>query len=811
MASVLTKIADGVIKLSEKFTGLSQGSVGNESCDKSIAENMPALLRRAAAEGAVLLKNNEVLPLKKDSVVSVFGRVQLEWFYTGYGSGGDVNNPYAVNLAQGIEQCESLKINKELLDRYTAWDKENPMDHGFWGHWPRYSPDMPITDDIAEAAAENSDCALVCIGRSSGEDRENALVKGSFYLTDDERNMLEKVTAHFEKTVVLLNIGSIMDLRFLNDFGGKIGAALLLWQGGMESGNAAADLLCGIVNPCGRLSDTVARNYEDYPSSCFGAKDFNNYEEDIYVGYRWFETFKKETVLYPFGYGLSYTDFSCDFISAVKDKSGFTFTAEVKNIGERSGKEVVQLYIEKPCGELGNPSRVLCAFAKTKELAAGETEMLTLSVPARLLSSYDDSGKTGFKSSYVIEKGRYGFYLGKNVRDARSVYTYVQEETAVVEQLSEVSAPKNPFDIFIAKEKNGRRIPAKAPVSTSTTRLKDIILSNLPSSVEYSGNKGYKLSQVKSGEISMDDFVAQLDLEELEAITRGDYTMNSPLGAAGNAGTYAGVLPSLREKGIPAVTTTDGPSGIRIKNSCSLIPIGTLLACTFDEALVSEVYEAVGHEMTVKKSDVLLAPGMNIHRNPLCGRNFEYYSEDPFLTGKIAAAAVRGIQKNGVSACPKHFACNNQEFRRNKNDSRLSERALREIYLKGFEICVKEAKPDNIMTSYNKVNGVYSHYNYELCTTILRSEWGFDGCVITDWWMKPQKSPEFPNLCDNAYRVRAGVNVLMPGGKRVGKQKCDGTLLKTYGKADGITLGEMQSCAKYVLRFAMNSSAMNRR
>lgn len=808
----MTKIANGVIALSEKFTGLSQGSVGNGGVDKSIAEDMPALLRRAAAEGSVLLKNNGVLPLEKGSVVSVFGRVQLEWFYTGYGSGGDVNNPYAVNLAQGIEKCDSLEINAELLEIYKKWDKENPMDHGFWGHWPRFSPDMPLTDDIAKAAAEKSDCAVVCIGRSSGEDRENALEKGSFYLTDNERNMLASVTRCFEKTVVVLNIGSIMDLSFVDDFNGKISAVLLVWQGGMESGNAAADLLCGAVNPCGRLSDTVARSYEDYPSSSsFGGRNFNHYEEDIYVGYRWFETFKKETVLYPFGFGLSYTDFSVRFVSAERGKDGFSFTASVKNIGTMSGKEVLQLYVEKPCGGLGNPSRVLAAFAKTKELAPDEEESLTLFVPAKTLSSYDDSGRTGHKSSYVIERGAYAFYLGKNVRDAELVYTYKQEQTAVVEQLSEAAAPKEPFDIFIARDKNGKRIPAKIPVSTATTRLKDIILTNLPKGVEYCGDKGYKLSQVKSGEISMNDFVAQLDLDELEAITRGDYTMNSPLGAAGNAGTYGGVLPSLREKGIPAVTTTDGPSGIRIKNSCSLVPIGTLLACTYDEELVSQVYEAVGREMLVKKSDVLLAPGMNIHRNPLCGRNFEYFSEDPFLTGKIAAAAVRGLQKNGVSACPKHFACNNQEFRRNKNDSRLSERALREIYLKGFEICVKEGKPGNIMTSYNKINGVYGHYQYELCKTILRGEWGFDGCIITDWWMQSQKSPEFPNLCDNAYRVRAGVDVLMPGGKRVGRQKCDGTLLKTYGTADGITLGELQSCAKDVLRFAMHSNAMNRR
>ncbi len=812
MSSITTKIVNTAMKVASKIGGLAQDETERKSEPKVITAGMPEILRKTAAEGAVLLKNNSILPLENGTTVSLFGRVQLEWFYTGYGSGGDVNKPYAVPLVDGLKNCKGISLNTNLLNIYEKWNEENPIDHGFWGHWPRCYPDMLLDEGIVKNAADASDCAVVCIGRSSGEDRENALEKGSFYLNDNERNMLTLVTKHFEKTVVLLNIGSIMDLSFVDEFDGRIGAVLLVWQGGMESGNAVADLLSGAVTPSGKLTDTVARCYEDYPSAnSFGAKKFNYYEEDIYVGYRWFETFYPENVLYPFGFGLSYTAFDMNFVSAKEDADGFSFEVKVKNIGEKhGGKEVVQLYIEKPCGMLGNPSRILAGFAKTKSLMPNDEETVSIYVSKQQLASYDDSGKTGNKSAYVIEKGEYGFYIGNNVRDTEKVHTYHQPETVVSEQLEEASAPKECFDIFTAKEENGKRIVAKTAVSTAATKLKDIILTNLPKGVEYTGDKGYKLSQVKSGEISLDDFVAQLDLEELEAITRGAYIMNSPLGAEGNAGTYGGVLPSLRDKGVPAVTTTDGPSGIRLKACCSLIPIGTLLACTFDEKLVEELYEAVGQEMLEKKSDILLAPGMNIHRNPLCGRNFEYYSEDPYVTGKIAAAAVKGLQKTGVSACPKHFACNNQEFRRNSNDSRLSERALREIYLKGFEICVKEAKPQNIMTSYNLINGVYGHYNYELCRRILRGEWGFDGCVITDWWMQYRKSPEFPNLRDNAYRVRACVDVLMPGGKRVGKHKRDGTLLKTYGKENGITLGEMQYCAKNVLRFAMKSTAMDR-
>lgn len=811
--SVLNKIVQGATKLVSKFTGLSQEESARNAAEKTVTPGMPELLRRAAAEGAVLLKNeNATLPLANGTTVSLFGRGQTEWFYTGYGSGGDVNKPYAVSLLEGLRNCPTLSVNESLASIYTAWGEKNPIDHGFWGHWPRYYPDMPLNSTLVRTAASCSDCAVVTIGRSSGEDRENALEKGSYYLTDAECEMLTLITEHFQKTVVLLNIGSMMDLSWVDDYDGKIGAVLLVWQGGMESGSAAADLLSGAVTPCGKLTDTVAKTYESYPSAAdFGKKDYNFYTEDIYVGYRWFETFQKADVIYPFGFGLSYTDFSVTFLTAEESESAFQFTCAVKNIGTQySGKETVQIYLQKPCGKLGNPARVLAGFAKTKMLAPNASEELQITVPKTALASYDDSGVTGFRSAYVTEAGTYHFYLGTDVRKAQEVLTYTCPETVLSEQLSEAAAPLVPFSVIKAEENGGVRVPQKQEVSLAQTDLQKRITENLPQGTPMTGDKGYKLSDVQNGTVSIEDFTAQLNLTELEAISRGDYTMNSSLGVAGNAGAFGGVLESLRQKGVPPVITTDGPSGIRLWSCCSLMPIGTLLACTFDEALVEEVFAAIGAEMLEKGTDVLLAPGINIHRNPLCGRNFEYYSEDPLLTGKIAAAAVRGIQKNGVSACPKHFACNNQEFNRNQNDSRLSERALREIYLKGFEICIKESNPHTIMTSYNKINSVHGHYQYDLCTTVLRGEWKYDGLVITDWWMRSQKSPEFPNLRDNAYRVRAQVDVLMPGGKRTGKKKPDGTLLATYGKPDGITLGELQRTAQNVLRFCMRSSAMKR-
>ena len=762
----------------------------------TVTPGMPELLRSVAAQGAVLLENR-ALPLAAGTRVSLFGRVQWDWFYTGYGSGGDVNAPYRVSLLEALRDCDALELNEELAQTYERWIVENPADHGFWGRWPRFHPEMPLTEELVQAAGEASDQAVIVLGRSSGEDRENALEPGSYYLTEEEKTMLRLVTRHFPDAVLVLNIGAVMDFSFLREYG--FGAVLIAWQGGMESGNAVADLLCGKANPSGRLTDTIACRYEDQPSANhFGNKAANEYWEDIYVGYRYFETFARDAVLYPFGYGLSYTTFQID----TEATGPLEYRATVTNTGNRPGKNAVLLFVEKPCGILGNPARELVAFGKTKELAPGERQTLTLSVQEYRLCSYDDAGLTGHKSCYVLQPGDYVFYLGENVREAKEVGGVHVEALTVYRQLSEAAAPGKPFPILARRD--GEK--AERSASARTTDLKARILSNIPRDVFITGDKGYKLKDVKEGRVSLDAFVGQLSTDELEAISRGGYIMGHPLGPRGNAGIFGGVTQSLRDKGVPPIVTTDGPSGIRLYDACSLVPIGTLLACTFDTELVEDLCAHLAREMKARGTDVLLAPGMNIHRNPLCGRNFEYFSEDPLLTGRMAAAYVRGIQSGGLAACPKHFACNNQEFRRNKNDSILSERALREIYLKGFEICVTESKPKTIMTSYNKINGVWGHYHYDLVQTILREEWGFAGCVLTDWWMQYAPSPEFPNLKGNAYRVRGRVNVLMPGGKNLldKRQKPDSTLLATYGKKNGITLGEMQENARTVLRYVMD-------
>ena len=771
----MKKLKNKLGKLAQRIIDKAMGNglmqeETSASGERYVTPGIGPLIRQAGAEGCVLLKNDGALPLNRDKEVAVFGRCQLDWFYVGYGSGGDVNAPYHVNLIDGLRNA-GLKLNADALNAYETWtqQEDNMADHGWWGHWPMNYPEMPLDDALVQKAAQTAETAIVVIGRAAGEDRENTLTKGSFYLTDEERVLLDAVTAAFSRVVVLLNIGNIIDLAWTEEYGDKLSALMIVWQSGMESGNAVADVLTGAVIPCGKLSDTIARRYEDYPSCAnFGGKEFNDYAEGIYVGYRYFDR-HPDKVLYPFGFGLSYTCFTLKSESLERRENETEAVITVTNTGTLPGKEVVQLWCHAPAGRLDKPLRVLVAFGKTKALAPGESETLRLCCDDKCLASYDEES-----SRFILESGEYRF-----TANGTETSGFTLDEEITVEQCE--------------------------PLCKTSAELRERILSRLPKAVPVTGIGSYTLDDVKSGKIGLDDFIARLSDKELEALSRGHGMMGSSLGVAGNAGAFGGVIESLRKKGVPPIITSDGPAGLRLKKYCALQPCGTALACTWNTDLIEALSAKIGEEMIHYGVDVQLAPGMNIHRNPLCGRNFEYFSEDPLLSGKMAAATVRGVQSKGRAACPKHFACNNQETNRNRNDSRVSERALREIYLRNFEIVVKEAKPLTIMTSYNKVNGVWSHYNYDLVTTVLRGEWAYTGCVITDWWMQKSKSPEFPKLKNNAYRVRAQVDVLMPGdiGHLAKQYKSDGSLLETLGQADGISRAELQRTARSVLTLAM--------
>ena len=768
-------------------------------------EEMSAVCRRAAAEGMVLLKNDGTLPLSKAEETAFFGRVQQDYFYMGYGSGGDVNAPYKVTPLAALESRGDICYNRELADTYKAWCAENVPFEGVWGMWPTNFDEMPLSEQTVRKATETSRCAVVFIGRAMGESMDNKLKKGCYYLTDGEKKLLDLVTAVFSKTVVVIDAGNIIDLQWTKRYGSRIGALVYAFQGGMESGNALVDVLYGDTNPSGKLTDTIALRHQDYPAANnFGRSTHNCYEEDIYVGYRYFETFLRSKVLYPFGFGLSYTTFHLD--TQYREENGkCCLNVTVTNTGSRAGAEVVQIYVNPPQGLLGKPMRNLVAFRKTGELAPGEAETVRFVIEPAEFASYDDSGITGNPYCYVLEPGGYQLLAGTDVRSAAVVGTWEAEELKVVKQLSSQAGAAAEFArLKPAVEESGKVTSVFEPVPKGSGDLKQDILSHLPAVVPALGDRGIHFRDVCDGKASLDDFISQLDIHDLDAITRGEGKMDSLLGVKGNAGVLGGTTESLRQKGVPVIVTTDGPAGIRVSYYTSLLPCGTALACSWNPELVEQLGKLFGKEMAHYGTDILLGPGMNIHRDPLCGRNFEYFSEDPVVSGKIAAAMVRGIQANpGRSACPKHFACNNQEWMRSCNDSRLSERALREIYLKGFEICVKESSPKTIMTSYNKINGVWGHYQYALVTNVLRGEWGYKGLVITDWWMQSCTDPNFPALTNDAYRVRAQVDVLMPGGVSHGKAEGDGSLEKSYLSEGGITLGEMQRCAKNVLRLCM--------
>lgn len=777
-------------------TGLEQELNRADLTGKLAVPEIADAARALAADGIVLLKNeNQTLPIRKDDTVAVFGRSAVDYFTVGYGSGGDVIAPYRKSLMDGLVE-QGVKIDGILASRYETWCHlpRNIPDEGYWGHWPMSNPEMPLKDEEVRAAASRCQLALVVIGRAAGEARENVLKPGSFYLTDREQDMLDAVTAHFERVCVVMDCGNVIDMGWTEEYGDRLGAIVYAWQGGMESGAALADVLTGRVNPSGKLTDTIAKAYEDYPTSCcFGGQEYNAYTEDIYVGYRYFETFAPEKVLYPFGFGLSYTSFQLASQAAVSGDT-ISVVTTVHNTGSCPGREVVQVYVDLPCGRLGNPKRVLAGFRKTGMLEPGEQEAVTVTFDLADAASFDDSGVTGYPHSFVLEPGSYCIQAGSSIRDVSAVVCIIKQETQLVQALTEANAvrPENGFCRMVNRD----GIPDLEDVPTASKDLRQEILAHLPTALE-APSGSFTFGQLAAGECTPEEFVAQLSDQELDDITHGYGPMNDPAGPAGNAGSFGGVTEALKARGIPTVITTDGPSGIRVRKTCSLLPCGTCLASTFDPEAVEALYKLLGKEMTVQGTQVLLGPGMNIHRDPLCGRNFEYYSEDPLLTGKMAAAMIRGIQSQGVSACPKHFACNNQETNRHECDSRVSERAQREIYLKGFRIAIKEADPWCLMTSYNLVNGVWSHYHYELVTQILRREWGYRGLVITDWWMHDGVSPEFPSIRNDAYRIRAQVDVLMPG------QIKERTLLSSLSDPEGVTRAEAQRCALNVINFIL--------
>lgn len=738
-----------------------------------------ATARKTIAEGCVLLKNdNRTLPLSEGTKLSVFGRIQFHYYKSGTGSGGMVNTPYVISITDALKE-ENIVINEELMNIYEEWVKENPYYKGKgWAAEPWSQEEMELTNDVVEAAAKESEAALVVIGRSAGEDQDNSASEGSYLLTSKERDMLEKVCRNFKRTIVLLNVGNIIDMKWVEEY--KPEAVMYVWQGGMEGGHGVADVLMGRVNPCGRLADTIAYDYTDYPSTenfgknseKFDSEEYKElkhsdksdycdedlYVEDVYVGYRYFETVAKDKVAYPFGYGLSYTTFDISSSVSFENDDKLFVSATVTNTGDVPGKEVVQIYYNPAQGAICKPVRNLAEFGKTEVLQPGESQTLSFNIDISKMASFDDGGYTGHKDCYVLEAGEYEIYVGDNVRDCTKSGSFVLGDTIVTQQLSEALAPVTPFERTVYRVNGDQIEKIMQPVPLKTVDTDERIAQNRPASGPFTGDKGYKFADVATGRVSVDEYLNQLTDVELINMTRGE-GMSSNKVTPGIAGSYGGVTERLHDYfGMPIAGLSDGPSGMRLDCGAEAfsLPNGTSIACTFNKELAEELFGYVAKEMRTNKVDSLLGPGINIHRNPLNGRNFEYFSEDPYLTGAMAAAELKGLHTMKVTGTMKHFAANNREFNRHFVSSVVSSRALREIYLKGYQIAVEEAGAYNIMTTYGMINGIYTAGNYDLNTTILRGEWKYDGIVMTDWWARMNHTPgERGNIKHTGYMIQA--------------------------------------------------------
>lgn len=683
------------------------------------------LARSVAAEGMVLLKNeDETLPLKKSDTVVLCGSGAINTVISPNGSG--INSAVNYSLLDGMRtkaEEGKVSVSSELVDRY-ATER-------------RYSPSF----EEMQKARETSETAVMVISRSirSGSDASAQL--GGYYISTEEIAMLGNlIKAGFEDIIVVLNVGAVIDTSKLIEIP-EVKSILLAWQPGSYGGLAMADILVGDIAPSGKLTDTMASSYKDYPSSStFGqSRDFIDYSEDIFVGYRYFETFDDdyEKVNFEFGFGLSYTTFEYSDAEFEFLEDKINVSVKVTNTGNFHGKEVAQVYVSAPQGELGKPAKKLVAFKKTITLYPGEAQILRMEIDMAELASYDDVGKVQ-KSAFIIEEGDYEFFVGGSVKhsvDTGLGYTYSVAENVIVKQLSEqmkarllkerLLADGSYEDVYSEHE--------IAPATPSTSNVTGTAPENL-----------ILFGELYSQPSLLDSFLAQMSDQSLTYLLYGH-----PRGEGRNDPSD---IASFDAYGIPAIVIADGPAGVAASGSTTTAwPIATALGCTWNVELIEKVAREIGKEAKAAGVDVLRAPSANIHRDPLCGANAEYFSEDPMLTGLMVSAFIRGIQSEGVGACLQYLVANERENNRNDYDTRVSERALREIYLRPFEIAV-EAEPWMLMTSYNRVNGVETATNYSLITEIVRKEWGYNGVISTEW----------RNNTDILDEILAGSDLKMP-------------------------------------------------
>lgn len=802
------------------FTGTTDNTVMKRELDNR------KIARRAAAEGMVLLKNEgQLLPLKEGTKVALYGVGASRTIKGGTGS-GDVNERETVSIYQGMKNAgfeitteDWIKAYDEQYQaaRYTWRDeieeKASSLENQVLGFFNVYSTTpfrMPAGAAITQTDA---DVAIYILSRVAGEGADRFDAEGDYYLTKEEKQQLSDICSMYKHVIVAVNTGGLADLSFMDEYS-NIEALLQIVQPGMEAGNAFADIISGKVTPSGKMTDTWAYKYEDYPNSKTfshnnGNVDKEYYTEGLYVGYRYFDSFDIP-VRYGFGYGLSYTTFETKVLATeLKENKKIVIETEVTNTGDTySGKEVVELYATCPAGKLEKEYRRLVAFAKTGLLAPGQSEKLTLEIGLDKLTSYSEK-----EAAWILESGSYVIWAGNSLEASVPCAVLKLDKEVVLTKTQNICPLKEELEEM---KQSSEKMNQKLEALLKTAEEKKVPVMELKAAdvetrvVEYRSNVECVPEEARK-------FVDTLSKEKLVALASGDpgKGQGSNLGSAGISvpGSAGETNNCALEDGVPGIVLADGPAGLRLMKHynvhegkivnkpfkfslegglfcegepadpgetyyqyCTAIPVGTLLAQTWDTALIEEIGEMIGGEMLEFSVTLWLAPGMNIHRNPLCGRNFEYYSEDPLLAGRMAGAMTNGVQNvPGCGTTIKHFACNNQEDNRMGSDSILSERTLREIYLKGFEIAITESQPMSIMTSYNLINGVHAANCEDTCTKAARCEWGFQGVIMTDW-----TTTEYGPDCTASGCMRAGNDLVMPGAfsdrDNLNQELADGTL-----------------------------------
>lgn len=836
-----------------------RGYVGTTSTVMSQREKDNAILaREAAAEGFVLLKNEaQTLPLKPGTKIGLYGAGAVRTIKGGTGS-GDVNNRYNVNIYDGLKNAGYEITSVEWLEGYDrgylaareSWKAEifrkltEECNGNFFEAYSTTPFSMPAGAAIDEAAAkeDGAEIAMYVLARIAGENADRRDEAGDYYITEEERAQIAALCEAYEKVILVVNTGGLIDLAFTDEFP-NITAVLQFVQAGQEGGNALADVISGKVTPSGKLVDSWALDYMDYPNAAYFSHKSGDiyreeYREGIYVGYRYFDTFDVP-VRYSFGYGLSYTEIDLKVTGISKQisaqgKPTLSVSVDVINTGAAySGKEVVQVYVSCPQGKLPKEFRRLAAFGKTKLLAPGETQSLTLSMDLYQLASYSEE-----QAAWLLETGTYGIWVGNALSTAALCGTFVLDETKVLvqcehicplkESLEELQPDKAKLEekqtAWLRKAEE-RKLP-KVQISAKELPTETVVYEKLQD--QYPGRAG--------------EIVDQLSTEELIALATGDPAKDQGASALGSAGqTVPGAAAetvTVAEKApyyVASIVLADGPAGLRLRSEyqvredgsidggdfldgfengyfaepkeskgivyhqyCTAIPVGTLLAQSWNLELMHTLGRMIAGEMNEFEVTLWLAPGMNIHRNPLCGRNFEYYSEDPLLAGSMAAAMTQGVQSiPGCGTTIKHFACNNQEDNRMGSDSILSERTLREIYLKGFETAIRSAQPMAMMTSYNLINGVHAANNYDICTKAARDEWGFAGAIMTDWTTTTDSTA---GECTAAGCMKAGNDMVMPGDMR------DHASIRQALKDGTLDIRELKRCVYHTIKIILQSN-----